>query len=785
GDNPNPPARVINNVTGLVENQTSGGFALSSDHLDQLYQVDSNNNASSFYMDDAGAINTGKLTKVATANQISLNKTGWVNASSPHVADGGVWLPYTPGTTYDEGNGTYKSMSIWGKRTFLSPAVTGSESLSISSNDDAYLYVNGFNVKSTAYARTGLGGGPISMIDNSSYSVGDFVVINGQTGRIVSKPGGPGSNKIQVPGISLPDIGDFGSPGLTPYTVYHADAALDSSLNPITLTSTATNTNTISVASTNNLYSGETIYIGTQQLIITSFIPGTSVTFNAPVNAPSGTVLITAIRDGDPASNTNAPVSPAVNTGVLSAVSNFDVSHLLRNPGGFNTIGFKATEDKGINEGIKINATGITAIGDTKSPTGGVTGIDTDNRWAVQLAPDGYDGSISYNNVNDPANPLSQAQIVDLFDTDKTPKKQIAVNFINQDQNGNGILSKIATIDVSVTGEPLIRTYKTTNYSTESLLDGLVTTQLSNGYVDGKKQDGAGAGLTFSPTGLVSIPANKAGLNYTTGLDGKAIVNVFINGDDNIVNDASVRVKVGYYEDTDQNGIIDTTESSFASIKYRYIGLQDLRNDTGVNPLSTVANAADVTGPLAVNKVADRFTTATALGGTSTVNSVTGLSNTTGFRVGDYVSVSAGTNKQSMQIASIVPGTSVTFTQSLHTTMQSLGSVVVSTDNLLSNVTYAAADTVYNNYLVAGKGRSGGSDVNGNTNPVTTKLKALLDSDDFQELLRYNLLDNIYLAATANDSRGDQIVGKLVLDWDWRRRRVAVKQGSFSAIYKS
>ncbi|MFN8578934.1 MAG: hypothetical protein U0354_19070 [Candidatus Sericytochromatia bacterium] len=96
------------------------------------------------------------------------------------------------------------------------------------------------------------------------------------------------------------------------------------------------------------------------------------------------------------------------------------------------------------------------------------------------------------------------------------------------------------------------------------------------------------------------------------------------------------------------------------------------------------------------------------------------------------------------------------------------------------------AFNVYNNILTVGKGRTGGADEKtGNENKLTKRLKQVLDSQEWQEVLKYGLLDNIYIAATANDNRGDQITGKLLLDWDWRRRRIDLNQLFFSSIYKA
>ncbi len=110
----------------------------------------------------------------------------------------------------------------------------------------------------------------------------------------------------------------------------------------------------------------------------------------------------------------------------------------------------------------------------------------------------------------------------------------------------------------------------------------------------------------------------------------------------------------------------------------------------------------------------------------------------------------------------------------------------MSSNKVLSDVNNNQADTVYRNTLTVGEGRSGGADIKTqNENALTKRLKQVLDSPEFQEVLKFNLFENIYLAATASDNRGDQITGKLILDWDWRRRYIDVNQGSFSAIYKA
>lgn len=103
-----------------------------------------------------------------------------------------------------------------------------------------------------------------------------------------------------------------------------------------------------------------------------------------------------------------------------------------------------------------------------------------------------------------------------------------------------------------------------------------------------------------------------------------------------------------------------------------------------------------------------------------------------------------------------------------------------------ADTNHTIGEAVYDNYLVLGDGRSGGADVENNVNRLTKRLKQILDSSEYKDVIRFGLLnDDHYLAATVSDNRGDQIVGKLIINWDWRRRRVKVKQGAFSAVYKA
>ncbi|MFN4150902.1 MAG: hypothetical protein ACK4IX_08150, partial [Candidatus Sericytochromatia bacterium] len=57
GDNDNPPARVVDAITGKVKSQTKGNFIHRDDGLSQMYDTNANGGVQDFFVDDAMAIN--------------------------------------------------------------------------------------------------------------------------------------------------------------------------------------------------------------------------------------------------------------------------------------------------------------------------------------------------------------------------------------------------------------------------------------------------------------------------------------------------------------------------------------------------------------------------------------------------------------------------------------------------------------------------------------------------------------------------------------------------------
>lgn len=87
----------------------------------------------------------------------------------------------------------------------------------------------------------------------------------------------------------------------------------------------------------------------------------------------------------------------------------------------------------------------------------------------------------------------------------------------------------------------------------------------------------------------------------------------------------------------------------------------------------------------------------------------------------------------------------------------------------------------YEDYLVVGKGRSGGSA----DNEFTVELKRILDDPQYKEVFRYNLFRNVFISASVNDQFNDLISTKLFLNWDNIRGKAEIIQTSFQAYYKS
>ncbi|MBT9545586.1 MAG: hypothetical protein IV090_09375 [Candidatus Sericytochromatia bacterium] len=136
----------------------------------------------------------------------------------------------------------------------------------------------------------------------------------------------------------------------------------------------------------------------------------------------------------------------------------------------------------------------------------------------------------------------------------------------------------------------------------------------------------------------------------------------------------------------------------------------------------------------------------------------------TGFNPGDVVNI----NSLTRRIATIV-GNDLTFDQPVTT---ALGQIVDIGTIYRSN---------YEDFLQVGPGRSGGSF----ENDFTKELKRILDNPEYQDILRYGLMENLFISASSNDPFNNIISSKLYLNWMRTKRQLEITQTSFMAYFKS
>ncbi len=87
----------------------------------------------------------------------------------------------------------------------------------------------------------------------------------------------------------------------------------------------------------------------------------------------------------------------------------------------------------------------------------------------------------------------------------------------------------------------------------------------------------------------------------------------------------------------------------------------------------------------------------------------------------------------------------------------------------------------FEDFLVVGRGRTGGS----SDNEFTNELKRIVDNPEYAEVFRHDLFKNVFITASVSDPFNDSIASKLFLNWDRRRKELELQQAAFSAYYKS
>lgn len=365
---------------------------------------------------------------------------------------------------------------------------------------------------------------------------------------------------------------------------------------------------------------------------------------------------------------------------------------------------------------------------------------------------------------------------------------RMALNLVSKDKDGNPTVKKLRSVQVSIdTGEQIIPFTSSQNYSTDGpfAIDGTwpiglfdddrqlnpeVTNDL-NVFVGLRQGITNGAQATDAADPRVTL-VSTAG--FARGED------IYINGQLRTVADV-----VG-------NDILLDAPLSRAPIvgDVAHLG----KNDRGERDLSVFLNKSyamssgapvkielvydeyevvgypprvDLTAPVRQSTESlgfsdadptDRMQISNTNTGTGTAANPIVVDSTAGFAVNEMINI----HGQSYRVVSLTANT-------------------IETDIpvIPPPTTGEISRTNYDDYLVVGKGRTGGS----YQNEFTTELKRILDDPAYQEVLRHNVLNNIFITASVTDPFNDLVASKILLNWDRRRREMDLQQVSFSATY--
>ena len=245
---------------------------------------------------------------------------------------------------------------------------------------------------------------------------------------------------------------------------------------------------------------------------------------------------------------------------------------------------------------------------------------------------------------------------------------------------------------------------------------------------DGKKNNYFGWALDdvkiVGSTTTVVPPTAPDNLRINTDAEtGSRSMRLYIDKDAALSANAPVKINVEYttFDDANKNGIRDNGEATTGTYTRVYGGMTDSNGRANTGGTSELDNGVVGTG-------------------TGTIE----VSNTKDWVADDYFGV-----KQS------------------------------GTDYITD--TRGGTDTYQPGYLAVGEGRTGGS----YDNPFTKLLKFYIDSSDFEDILRHNMFQDVFITSVSQDSYGDMLSGKLILNWDWKKRRTKIFQASFFSLYHS
>lgn len=368
---------------------------------------------------------------------------------------------------------------------------------------------------------------------------------------------------------------------------------------------------------------------------------------------------------------------------------------------------------------------------------------------------------------------------------------RIDLNLVSQDVSGNPLVRKLRSVRVEVaSGEQLIPNKISQAYSTEGPFDlngewpiaiyegnrqlnPEVTTDL--GILIGLSQgivDGSQATNPLDPRlSLTSTAGFEIGAEVLINGETRRIAD--IQGNDLILSSALASpARLGDVASLGSNAqgerelalYINKSYAMSANAPVRVILEYDTYEITGYPPtvnLTTPSGTHSETVGFSDPDPSEGMRILPNNTGNGTLGSPLLVDTTTGFSDGDSIDV----NGQTYTIDQIVAGNGLVLDRPI--SYIPLSGEITRTD--------------YGNFLVVGKGRSGGSF----DNEFTTELKRIVDNPEYQQLFRHNLFQNVFVTASVSTPFNDLINTKLLLNWDRNRRQVELEQVAFTAYYKS